>query len=58
MLAVVMVEVLGFSSMTLVPVFARDVFGAGPDAYGIDERRPVAWAACWVCWSSSGWACA
>jgi MFS family permease len=34
-LTVVMVEVLGFSSMTLVPVFARDVFGAGPDAYGI-----------------------
>ena len=34
-LTVVMVEVLGFSSMTLVPVFARDVFGAGPDAYGM-----------------------
>ena len=34
-LTVVMVEVLGFSSMTLVPVFARDVFGAGPDAYGV-----------------------
>jgi MFS family permease len=34
-LTVVMVEVLGFSSMTLVPVFAREVFGAGPDAYGI-----------------------
>ncbi len=34
MLAVILVEVLGFSSMTLVPVFARDVFGQGPDAYG------------------------
>jgi len=34
-LTVVMVEVLGFSSMTLVPVFARDVVGAGPDAYGV-----------------------
>ncbi len=33
-LVVVMVEVLGFSSLTLIPVFARDVFGAGPDAYG------------------------
>ncbi len=34
MLAVILVEILGFSSMTLVPVFARDVFGQGPDAYG------------------------
>ena len=34
-LTVVMVEVLGFSFMTLTPVFARDVFGAGPDAYGL-----------------------
>jgi MFS family permease len=33
-LAVVLVEVFGFSSMTLTPVFARDVFGGGPDAYG------------------------
>ena len=33
-LTVVMVEILGFSSMTLIPVFARDVFDAGPDAYG------------------------
>lgn len=34
-LAVIVVEVLGFSSMTLLPVFARDVFEAGPDAYGV-----------------------
>jgi MFS family permease len=33
-LTVVMVEILGFSSLTLIPVFAREVFGAGPDAYG------------------------
>lgn len=32
--AIVVVEVLGFSCMTLIPVFTRDVFGAGPDAYG------------------------
>lgn len=34
MVAVILVEVLGFSSLTLVPVFAREVFGQGPDAYG------------------------
>ena len=33
-LVVIVVEVLGFSSMTLVPVFTRDVFDAGPEAYG------------------------
>ncbi len=33
-LAVIMIEVLGFSCATLIPVFTRDVFGAGPDAYG------------------------
>ncbi len=33
-LTVVMVEILGFSSITLLPVFARDVFAGGPDAYG------------------------
>ncbi|MDP1854421.1 MAG: MFS transporter, partial [Candidatus Omnitrophota bacterium] len=32
---VIMVEVLGFSSMTLLPVFAKDVFESGPDAYGL-----------------------
>ncbi|MEZ4597886.1 MAG: MFS transporter [Chloroflexota bacterium] len=31
---VIVVEVLGFSCATLIPVFTRDVFGAGPDAYG------------------------
>ena len=34
-LTVVMVEILGFSSQTLLPVFAKDVFQAGPDAYGL-----------------------
>jgi hypothetical protein len=29
------VEVFGFSFMTLTPVFARDVFGGGPDDYGV-----------------------
>jgi MFS family permease len=33
-LVVIVSEVFGFSSMTLVPVFTRDVFDAGPDAYG------------------------
>jgi MFS family permease len=31
---VIVVEVLGFSCATLIPVFTRDVFDAGPDAYG------------------------
>lgn len=31
---VIVVEVLGFSCQTLVPVFTRDVFDAGSDAYG------------------------
>jgi MFS family permease len=34
MLVVIVAEVFGFSSTTLVPVFTRDVFDAGPDAYG------------------------
>ena len=34
-LAVIVVEVLGFSSMTLLPVFAKDVYDGGPDAYGL-----------------------
>ena len=34
-LTVIVVEVLGFSSMTLLPSFARDVFNGGPDAYGV-----------------------
>lgn len=32
---VIVIEILGFSSMTLLPVFAREVFDAGPDAYGL-----------------------
>ncbi|MBX3031782.1 MAG: MFS transporter [Chloroflexi bacterium] len=31
---VVVVEVFGFSSLTLLPVFTREVFDAGPGAYG------------------------
>ncbi len=34
-LAVIVVEILGFSSMTLLPSFARDTFQGGPDAYGV-----------------------
>jgi predicted MFS family arabinose efflux permease len=33
-LIVILAEVFGFSSITLLPVFARDVFQQGPDAYG------------------------
>ncbi len=33
-LMVILAEVFGFSSLTLLPVFTREVFGAGPDAYG------------------------
>jgi MFS family permease len=33
-IVVIVIEVLGFSSATLIPVFTREVFGAGPDAYG------------------------
>ena len=33
-LTVIVTEVFGFSSQTLIPVFARDVFHEGPDAYG------------------------
>ncbi len=33
-LVVIVIEVLGFSCATLIPVFTREVFGAGPDAYG------------------------
>jgi MFS family permease len=32
---VIVVEVLGFSCIALVPVFTRDVFDAGSDAYGL-----------------------
>lgn len=32
---IIMVEVLGFSSGALIPVFTRDVWDAGPDAYGV-----------------------
>lgn len=32
---VIVVEVFGFSCISLVPVFTRDVFGAGSDAYGL-----------------------
>lgn len=34
-ITVIVIEILGFSSMTLLPSFARDVFDGGPDAYGI-----------------------
>jgi predicted MFS family arabinose efflux permease len=34
-LTVIVVEVLGFSSITLLPSFARDIFSGGPDAYGV-----------------------
>jgi len=34
-LTVIVVEILGFSSMTLLPVFAKDVYAGGPDAYGV-----------------------
>ena len=34
-LTVIVVEILGFSSMTLLPVFAKDVYEGGPDAYGV-----------------------
>lgn len=32
---VIVVEVLGFSCATLLPVFTREVFDMGPDAYGM-----------------------
>ncbi len=32
---VIIIEILGFSCISLVPVFTRDVFGAGSDAYGL-----------------------
>ncbi|MET0772190.1 MAG: MFS transporter [Candidatus Limnocylindrales bacterium] len=32
---VIIVEIFGFSCISLVPVFTRDVFGAGSDAYGL-----------------------
>jgi hypothetical protein len=31
---VIVIEILGFSYATLMPVFTREVFDAGPDAYG------------------------
>lgn len=31
---VIVIEIFGFSCQTLIPVFTRDVFDAGPDAYG------------------------
>jgi MFS family permease len=33
--AVVVVEIFGFSSITLLPLFAQDVFSTGPDGYGL-----------------------
>lgn len=33
-IVVIVIEVLGFSCATLIPVFTREVFDAGPDAYG------------------------
>ncbi len=32
---VIIIEIFGFSCISLVPVFTRDVFGAGSDAYGL-----------------------
>jgi MFS family permease len=32
---VIIVEIFGFSCISLVPVFTKDVFGAGSDAYGV-----------------------
>jgi MFS family permease len=34
-MVVIVVEILGFSCQSLVPVFTRDVFDAGSDAYGL-----------------------